>query len=376
MILILSQVPPPMHGSTRMTQLFLKMLNKNSIPFTLIDRRFSFKIEDVNKFKIHKIVKAVVIFLQLIKGIRFQARTEKKDSHFENLLILFFSTSRYSFIVDTIVFEISHKFKRRVILYLHTSTQEIFQSGGLRKRLFLRTLKLAEFVVVLGKSLESEILKEAPHVRTMIIPNTLNQEYSTAIIESPPYGVRNGRTFLYLSNLLPTKGLLDYIEFAKIYLEEEGPAVFKVIGPVVDIDFYESALTLVNRYKLQNYFEFLGFIDGARKYSQIVAADFLIFPSRYLEAQPLTILESLSVGTPVIAFDTGGVRDIITDGINGYVTKPDPKAILDAIRKADVNDFSMRTLRETSKKSFEMNFSMQLFESQWLMLLKPNSINY
>jgi glycosyltransferase involved in cell wall biosynthesis len=108
----------------------------------------------------------------------------------------------------------------------------------------------------------------------------------------------------------------------------------------------------------------------------MVAADFLIFPSRYPEAQPMTILESLSVGTPVIAFDVGGVRDIITDGINGYVTSLDPKAILDAIRKADVNDFSIRTLRKTSKKSFEKNFSMQLFESKWLILLKRNSINF
>jgi len=52
------------------------------------------------------------------------------------------------------------------------------------------------------------------------------------------------------------------------------------------------------------------------------AADMFIVPSRY-EPFGLTILESMSVGTPVIATKFGGPTHIITHGTDGFLVDPE-----------------------------------------------------
>jgi glycosyltransferase involved in cell wall biosynthesis len=69
-------------------------------------------------------------------------------------------------------------------------------------------------------------------------------------------------------------------------------------------------------------------IDLAKLYS---AADIVIVPSRQ-ESFSQVSLEAISCGTPVVAFDYSGPRDIITHKVNGYLAKPyDPKDLAKGI---------------------------------------------
>jgi glycosyltransferase involved in cell wall biosynthesis len=81
-----------------------------------------------------------------------------------------------------------------------------------------------------------------------------------------------------------------------------------------------------------------GYIDNDEKLSLIYSAtDIFILPS--LEDNlPNTILESLSCATPIIAFDTGGARDIINDSNGTIVPKGDIMALSDAVYKLIENE--------------------------------------
>ena len=58
---------------------------------------------------------------------------------------------------------------------------------------------------------------------------------------------------------------------------------------------------------------------------------------------PHTVVESLGVGTPVLATATGGVGEVVHDGVNGLLVQPgDVEALAAAIRRY----FSDRDLRE------------------------------
>jgi glycosyltransferase involved in cell wall biosynthesis len=49
---------------------------------------------------------------------------------------------------------------------------------------------------------------------------------------------------------------------------------------------------------------------------------------------PHTVVEALAVGTPMIATDTGGVAEVVTDGVNGLVVQPgDADALAAAITR-------------------------------------------
>jgi glycosyltransferase involved in cell wall biosynthesis len=75
--------------------------------------------------------------------------------------------------------------------------------------------------------------------------------------------------------------------------------------------------------------------------STLSASDFLILPSRH-EGLPNAVLEAMSVGLPVVAFDIPGVNDLILHEITGLLVKPfDIKPLAHAIERL-ANDSSLR----------------------------------
>ena len=59
--------------------------------------------------------------------------------------------------------------------------------------------------------------------------------------------------------------------------------------------------------------------------SHISRSKALVFPSLYGEGLPNVILESFSVGTPVISTNTAGIGDILEHNVNGFLVKPKDK---------------------------------------------------
>lgn len=78
-------------------------------------------------------------------------------------------------------------------------------------------------------------------------------------------------------------------------------------------------------------------------------SDVVVVPSRQ-ENLSNTIMESISCGCPVVAFDTGGNSDLITHKVNGYLAKPfDSKDLFDGINYV-IQDSVSLTLRENARQ--------------------------
>lgn len=78
---------------------------------------------------------------------------------------------------------------------------------------------------------------------------------------------------------------------------------------------------------------FLGPVPRQEVLSLFRRADAAVLSSAW-ENFPHTLVEALAVGTPVIATDVGGVREIVTDGENGLLVAPgDPDALAAAVRR-------------------------------------------
>ncbi|ERN40475.1 glycosyltransferase [Rubidibacter lacunae KORDI 51-2] len=67
---------------------------------------------------------------------------------------------------------------------------------------------------------------------------------------------------------------------------------------------------------------FVGYLRGEALASAYASADAFIFPSR-TETLGLVLLEAMAAGCPVVAAASGGIPDIVTDGVNGYLFAPD-----------------------------------------------------
>mgnify|MGYP003575837089 CR=1 FL=1 len=101
---------------------------------------------------------------------------------------------------------------------------------------------------------------------------------------------------------------------------------------------------------------FLGYISDDRELVDVYrAADLFILPSLE-DNMPNTILEAMSCGIPVVAFDVGGIPDMVTDGLNGRLTEAGnteqlSKLMLDLINAPqDLEEFGKRARQEVESR--------------------------
>lgn len=97
----------------------------------------------------------------------------------------------------------------------------------------------------------------------------------------------------------------------------------------------------------------LGWHDSEGVRRQLRAARALVFPSLWYEGQPLTVLESLALGTPVIAGDGSAGRESVIDGVTGLW-----------FRQGDVDDLA-RALRDMRDDALVTRFSQEAYRRYW-----------
>ncbi len=123
-----------------------------------------------------------------------------------------------------------------------------------------------------------------------------------------------------------------------------------------------------------------GFIASDSRMAAIYnAADIFILPS--LEDNlPNTMLEAMACGTPVIAFDTGGISDVIADGLNGRLIehKNDRQlgcAIIDMIRNPENRKSFGDQAAKLIRNNFKLSDQAKNYKNLYDELLKEKRVN-
>jgi glycosyltransferase involved in cell wall biosynthesis len=98
---------------------------------------------------------------------------------------------------------------------------------------------------------------------------------------------------------------------------------------------------------------FVGYLQGLELASAYASADAFIFPSR-TETLGLVLLEAMAAGCPVVAANSGGIPDIVTDGVNGFLFDPnEPESAIVATRKLFADDSIRQQMRENARREAE-----------------------
>jgi glycosyltransferase involved in cell wall biosynthesis len=98
---------------------------------------------------------------------------------------------------------------------------------------------------------------------------------------------------------------------------------------------------------------FVGYMQGLELASAYASADAFIFPSR-TETLGLVLLEAMAAGCPVIAAASGGIPDIVTHGVNGYLFDPnDPDGAVTATGQLLATSEEREKLRQNARLEAE-----------------------
>jgi glycosyltransferase involved in cell wall biosynthesis len=98
---------------------------------------------------------------------------------------------------------------------------------------------------------------------------------------------------------------------------------------------------------------FAGYLAGTELATAVASADALVFPSQ-TDTLGLVLLEAMAAGTPVVAADSGGVPDMVHDGLTGFLFRPgDVKAAARGVRRLLDDRMTRELIRAAARAEAE-----------------------
>ena len=124
--------------------------------------------------------------------------------------------------------------------------------------------------------------------------------------------------FLFISRLVKDKGIMEYVEAARMLKNDLPNATFRVLGPVWQQNLKDNTVSdeELRRWVNEKIVDYSGETDDVRLH--IAAADCIVLPS-YREGTSNVLLEASSMERPCITCDTTGCREIVEDGVTGFL---------------------------------------------------------
>jgi glycosyltransferase involved in cell wall biosynthesis len=209
------------------------------------------------------------------------------------------------------------------ILHLHGADfDEYYRSGSARRKWIMRTVfDNVDSVVVLSNSWKqwARGISSNPLIVSVYNP--------VSVPPAADFRTRDASSILFLGQLGNRKGTYDLLQ-AVARLVGKHPDLTLVLAGDGDVAQVREA---VGRLGIQRSVEILDWVSGPEKAARLNGAAIYALPS-YCEGLPMSVLEAMAAGLPVVCTPVGGVPEAVTNGREGYMIEPgDIAALSDAL---------------------------------------------
>lgn len=141
-----------------------------------------------------------------------------------------------------------------------------------------------------------------------------------------------------------------------------------IIGPS-DSDNLKRVINLIDKFKLKKYFIFHKFSENIGDI--IKQIDIVVMPSQKNESFGRVAAECMGYMTPIIASNTGGLKEIITDNYDGMLfPKEDYKKLSYKIETLILDDKFKKTIINNAKTKFKQNYDSKIMSLNYSNLIK------
>lgn len=192
--------------------------------------------------------------------------------------------------------------------------------------LFFETKYLVQFAVQFNKN-------------SFWLPNTRRKSMFCDIkkIEQKIFSKR----FVFMSHVKKAKGVLELLN---VFSQLDKSYTLDIYGIIDDIDVESLYTTNVN---------YINALNSNQVLEVLSQYDVLLLPSlRPAEGYPGIIIEALSLGLPVISTNVGGIPEIYSDGVEGYIIEPkNSEQLLESIKK--INDSNYKMMSKNALERFK-----------------------
>jgi len=204
-----------------------------------------------------------------------------------------------------------------------------------------------------------------------VIGNGVNEKIFTPINKTKTLG----KYVLYTGILRARKGLFDLVECAKLVSKLRPDVHFVVCGKG---PFLRKLEKEVREQRMQEQINLLGFVKREELIRLYQNATLHVVPSHY-EGLPTVLLEAMSCGLPVVATDVCGNKEVITNGVNGFlVPSKSPKAMAEVILMLLENENIRERVGKAARNTIEDKYTWDKITdnvlASYLQILKRKSV--
>ena len=263
--------------------------------------------------------------------------------------------------------------KKRVVVHVHASSG----AGFWREAAFMGAALVAGSPLILhlhGNGFDRSIRWFLERAAVVCVPCEASRVWVKSVTRSahvmiapPPVAitvpeVARPNLVLFLGHLAAQKGIYDLLD-AVAKVRAAVPDLRLVCagdGDRIGVAHYAERLGIADAVK------FTGWVGPSGKRALLEHAAVFALPS-YQEALPVSLVEAMSAGIPVVASPVGGIPEVVTDGASGFLVAPGDKRALERSLRRLLLDRTLAArigaaARETAKARFSPERALPALE--------------
>ena len=266
------------------------------------------------------------------------------------------------------LFKIVERFDCKVIYHFHgASFMEMYpEKNEWWKSRIKYLFKNVDLIICLSDSWADQIKLIIPSAKTLVIENAvrLPSDYREG-------GHQDGNQIrlLFLGLIGERKGVFDLLHVIKA-LNKKGYSIQLYIGGNGDVGRLKNEIISLD---LEEKVFFLGWVGSEKKDSLFKNSDIYVLPS-YGEGMPMSIIEAMSYGLPIVSTWVGGIPELVRDKETGFLIQPgDWDGLLDKIETL-ITDTDLRiqmgkSARQRIKDYYNLDFNIKKIDLLYQKLL-------
>ncbi len=258
-------------------------------------------------------------------------------------------------------------------LYLNTSSIKFRLSALMADCAYALAFHHAHYVVFQNTDNQSQFLSRRliPESKSILIKgsgvNTQTFSPTGGGGENKPVKV------LLVARLIREKGVMEFCEAAKaLKAKYSDEVVFLLVGW-----FDQGNPSCIDRGEIEYYTQagcvsvYEGVDDPAPFYAD---SDIYCLPS-YGEGMPMTVLEAMASGLPIVTTDAPGCRETVDEGVNGYLVQPrDVGQLVERLSRLIEDRLLRERMGTVSRQMAENQFSLDLVIERHLQLYQSTLV--
>lgn len=232
-----------------------------------------------------------------------------------DLFFLNFSLGKRSFFREALFAKKLVKRNVDFVVFIHGWKKEFEREIDIKYRgFFISTIGKAKKIFVLSNDFKQKLLEWGYEgeiiIETTNVDSSLIKNFS---IEKKMNKISNNKRIriLFLGRIIKEKGIFELVEAFKLLYKKFDQIELIIAGNGNDFERLKEMVKEIKNIKL------LGYVEGNEKIDVYKKCDIFCLPS-YSEGLPITVLEAMMFGMPVITTKVGGLSDFFKDPMMGY----------------------------------------------------------